>query len=89
MTKTEKEGVDMPHVIVKMWPGRTEAQKKACAAAVARAVVDTIDDVTDELMSVSIMEIPQEQWDYKINKIDRVDKDAVLYIPKGKTRDEW
>ena len=79
----------MPHVVVKMWPGRTEEQKKACARAVAQAVVDTIDDVTDPLMSVSIMEIPSEEWDGKINKIDRVDKNAVMYIPKGKTRDEW
>ena len=79
----------MPHVIVKMWPGRTEEQKKACARAVAQAVSDTIDDVTDELMSVSIMEIPQEQWDQKINHIDRVDPNAVLYIPKGKTRENW
>jgi len=65
------------------------ARYRENVAGADRAVVDTIDDVTDELMSVSIMEIPQEQWDYKINKIDRVDKDAVLYIPKGKTRDEW
>lgn len=79
----------MPHVIVKMWPGRTEEQKKACAKAVAMAVADTIDDVTDEKMSVSIMEIPQEEWDRKINGIDRVDPDATLYIPKGKTRREW
>ncbi len=79
----------MPHIIVKLWPGRTEEQKKNCAKAVAKAMVDTIDDVTDEKMSVSVMEIPSEEWDEKINGIDRRDPEAVLYIPKGQTHDEW
>lgn len=78
----------MPHVIVKMHPGRTEKQKKDCARNVALGVMEAI-SVEDELMSVSIMEIPVEEWDAKINGVDRVDPDAVLYIPKGTKKETW
>ena len=78
----------MPHVVVKMHPGRTEKQKRDCAKGVALAVMDAI-GVEDVLMSVSVMEIPVDEWDAKINGIDRKDPDAVLYIPKGTKLDTW
>jgi len=78
----------MPHVVVKMWPGRTEAQKKRCAKLVSEAVMEAI-GVEAEKMSVSIMEIPESEWDAKINGVDRVDPDAVLYIPKDSKQETW
>lgn len=73
----------MPHVIVKMLEGRTEEQRKACARAVAKAVIDTIEDISEEPMVVSIMEIPREDSDQKINNINLDEENAKCYILEG------
>src|SRR5205814_9891188 len=36
------EGARMPHVIVKLWPGKSEAQKKRLAERIARDVMDVL-----------------------------------------------
>ena len=43
----------MPHVIVKMYPGRSEQQKARLAAAITKDVM-AITDVGDEAVSVAI-----------------------------------
>lgn len=55
----------MPHVVIKMWPGRTEEQKKACAREVKDAVVRTL-GVPANVTSVSVQEIPQSQWNTRV-----------------------
>jgi len=46
----------MPHVIVKMYPGRSEQQKARLAEAIVKDVM-TFTGVGDEAVSVSIEEI--------------------------------
>ena len=51
----------MPHVLVKMQTGRTEAQKVRLAEEVAKAVQTAI-GATDESISVAIEDIAPEDW---------------------------
>jgi 4-oxalocrotonate tautomerase len=46
----------MPHVIVKLWPGESEAKKKRLAAKIAQDVMDIL-DFGDESVSVAMEEI--------------------------------
>ena len=48
----------MPHVTVKLWPGRTEEQKHSLAVKIADALKETI-DVSDNSISIAIEEIPK------------------------------
>lgn len=52
----------MPIVTVKMGPGRTEAERMACARAVATAIADTIEYMKNEPMIISVMEMTREEW---------------------------
>ena len=51
----------MPHVIVKLASGRSEAQKSALAEAVTKAVMATV-DVGEESVSVAIEDVATEDW---------------------------
>jgi 4-oxalocrotonate tautomerase len=51
----------MPHVVVKMLPGRSEEQKARIAGAVARAIVDNA-GCGEDAVSVGIEEVAKEQW---------------------------
>ena len=51
----------MPHVVVKLWPGKTEAQKAKLAEAIARDVIEHLGS-SEASVSVSIEEVPQEAW---------------------------
>ena len=63
----------MPHIIVKMYPGRTEDQKKNLAIVLNRATMDSL-NVPDEAISISIEEVPKEAWDSTVTKIDILPK---------------
>lgn len=51
----------MPHVIIKMYPGRSEEQKSKLTEAVTRSVVD-IAGTSEEHVSIDIQEINPEDW---------------------------
>lgn len=55
----------MPHVIVKMYPGRTEEQKIRLAQAITEAVV-SIAVCSEDSVSVSIDEVLPEHWNEKV-----------------------
>jgi len=55
----------MPHVIVKMYPGRSEQQKAQLAAAIVKDVMD-IAKVGDDAVSVSIEEVKPIDWSEKV-----------------------
>ena len=46
----------MPHVIVKLWLGKSEQQKTRLAAAITKDVTDVLQD-SDESVSVAFEEI--------------------------------
>jgi len=51
----------MPHVIIKMYPGRTPEQKNKLAEAITKSVVD-IAKTSEEHISIDIQEIAPEDW---------------------------
>ena len=55
----------MPHVTVKIAPGRTEQQKTQLASAIVKDLV-AIANVREENISVAIEEVRPEDWDAKV-----------------------
>ena len=51
----------MPHIIVKMYPGRTPAQMERIAADITRAVV-THTGCAERSVSVAVEEVAPENW---------------------------
>lgn len=59
----------MPHVIVKLWPGKTSTQKQALADAIVRDVMEAL-DYGQEAVSVGFEEIAPEEWDARVVQPD-------------------
>ena len=59
----------MPHVIVKLWPGKSEQQKIRLAAAIVKDVMHVL-KYGEESVSVAIEEIKPEDWTDKVYKQD-------------------
>lgn len=57
----------MPHVIIKMYPGRTEEQKVKLTEAITQSVVD-IAGTSEEHVSIDIQEITPEDWAESVYK---------------------
>jgi 4-oxalocrotonate tautomerase len=72
----------MPHVIVKLWPGKSEAQKARLAEAIARDVMEHLGSSAASV-SVSIEEVAQEAWAEQVYRPDIVDKPDTLYRKPG------
>lgn len=72
----------MPHIIVKLWPGRTEEQKNELTNKIVKAVAETV-GAEEKSISVGIEEIPRENWGAEVFKPDIIDKEATLYKKPG------
>ncbi len=59
----------MPHIIIKMYPGRTEQQKKQLTDAIVKDVI-TFAGVGESSVSVAIEEISPAEWTEKVYKPD-------------------
>ena len=75
----------MPHVIVKMLPGRTEQQKAELALAIVKDVV-AIAKCGEEAVSVAIEEIKGEDWDERVYKPEILPNRDRLYKKPGYDR---
>jgi 4-oxalocrotonate tautomerase len=74
----------MPHVMVKLWPGKSEQQKVRLAEAIAQDVM-TVLNYGEESVSVAIEEVKPEDWAEKVYKPDITDKPDQLYKKPGYT----
>jgi len=72
----------MPHVIVKLYPGRTEQQKIRLAEEIVKDVV-AIAKCEEKSVSVAIEEISPEDWAEKVYKPDILDNQKNLYKKPG------
>ena len=57
----------MPHVIVKLWPGKSEAQKAQLAERITKDVMAGL-NYGEASVSVAIEEVPAEDWAEKVYK---------------------
>lgn len=72
----------MPHVIVKLYPGRSEAQKAKLAEDVARAVMESI-GCSEASLSIGVEEVDAKDWAETVYKPDIADKPATIYRKPG------
>jgi 4-oxalocrotonate tautomerase len=72
----------MPHVIVKLYPGRSEQQKNRLAEQIVKDVV-AIANCGEEAVSVAIEEIKPEDWAEKVYKPDILGDRERLYKKPG------
>lgn len=72
----------MPHVIVKLWPGRSEEQKKALTQKITEAVMETL-KVEEKSVSVAFEEVSKERWMQDVYIPDITEKENTLYKKPG------
>lgn len=72
----------MPHVIVKLWPGKSEKQRARLAEAISKDVTGVL-GYGEESVSVSIEEIEPRYWAEKVYKPDIESKPKQLYKKPG------
>ena len=72
----------MPHVIVKLFPGRSEEQKAAIAEAVTQAVMASA-ACAEAAVSVAIEDVAKADWTEQVYKPDIVDRAAQIYKKPG------
>ena len=72
----------MPHVIIKMHPGRTDEQKKKLVAAIVKDIT-TIAVCEEKSLSITIEEVTPEDWTEKVYKPDIIQREKTLVKKPG------
>ena len=72
----------MPHVIVKLWPGKSEQQKARLAEAITKDVMEIL-HYGDESVSVAMEEVKSQDWVEKVYRPDIQNKRNTLYKKPG------
>jgi 4-oxalocrotonate tautomerase len=72
----------MPHVIVKLWPGKTEEQKARLSEAITRSVMDVL-GYGEESVSVAMEEVEPGDWTERVYKPDIRDKWNTVHKKPG------
>lgn len=72
----------MPHVIVKLWPGKSDEQKTRLAEAIVKDVMDVL-HYGEESVSVAMEEVTSKDWLEKVYKPDIQQQWNRLYKKPG------
>jgi 4-oxalocrotonate tautomerase len=72
----------MPHVIVKLFPGRSDTQKARLAAAITQAVMAEA-KCSEDAVSVGIEDVAPEDWDRTVLKPEIEGKADTLFKKPG------
>lgn len=59
----------MPHVIVKVWPGKSDDQKRRLTETILRGVTDAL-DYGEDAVSIAFEEVAPAQWTAKVYETD-------------------
>jgi 4-oxalocrotonate tautomerase len=74
----------MPHVIVKLWPGKSEQQKMRLTEEIAKDVMNVLNS-GEASVSVAIEEVEFQDWAEKVYKPDILNNAEKLYKQPGYT----
>ena len=74
----------MPHVVLKLWPGKSELQKSRLAEEIVKDVMKIL-NYGEESVSVAMEEINPKDWAEQVYKPDIVNNSARLYKKPGYT----
>ena len=72
----------MPHIIVKLWKGKTEAQKKKLADELTKTAMSVI-GYSEESFSVAVEDIEPNEWKEKVYQPDIIKQKEKLYKEPG------
>jgi 4-oxalocrotonate tautomerase len=72
----------MPHVIVKLWPGKSQAQKKRLAERITQDVMNIL-AYGEEAVSVAFEEVKSSDWAKQVYQPDIKAKSDTLYKKPG------
>jgi 4-oxalocrotonate tautomerase len=72
----------MPHVIVKLWPGKSAQQKIRLAEEIVKDVMKVL-NYGEESVSVAIEEVEPQDWAEKVYQPDIVNNSEKLYKRPG------
>lgn len=72
----------MPHIIVKLYPGRSDEQKRRLANEIVKDVV-AIAKCEKKSVSVAFEEVEPADWPEKVYKPDILNKKASLIVRPG------
>lgn len=72
----------MPHVILKVWPGKTEEQKIRATELIVRDLMEAFGSKEDSI-SVSIEEFHPDDWSEQVYTPDILNKSSTLYKKPG------
>ena len=72
----------MPHISVKLYPGRSEQQKGRLAEQIVKDVVSIL-ECGEESISVAIEEIKPKDWAEQVYKPDILNNSEKLYKRPG------
>ena len=70
----------MPHIAVKLWPGRKEEAKENLAKKIVNVVVEEL-NVDAGAVSVAIEEVKQNDWEEQIYKKEIKDNSNIYVKP--------
>ena len=72
----------MPHVVVKLWPGKSEQQKNRLAEEITKDVMSIL-NYGEESVSVAFEEVNPQNWTAKVYKPDIQNKWDKVYKKPG------
>ena len=72
----------MPHVIVKLWPGKSEKQKQRLADAITKDVMEIL-DYGEESISVAMQEVKPQDWAEQVYRPEIESNIEQLYKKPG------
>ncbi len=72
----------MPHVIVKLYPGKSDGQKLELAEAIAKNVMEILNH-REQSISVSFEEVAPEEWAEKVYEPDIIQNERNVFKKPG------
>ena len=72
----------MPHVIAKLWPGKSEEQKQLLSDKITRDVMEVL-HYGEESVSVAFEEVSAADWTRKVYETDILNAPGTLYQKPG------
>lgn len=72
----------MPHIIVKLYPGRSEEQKRQLTGKIIADAMEAL-KCEEKTLSVAFEEVSPEDWPEKVYRPDILDRTGQLYKKPG------
>ena len=72
----------MPHVVVKLWPGKSDQQKKKLAREITQAVMEVL-HYGEDAVSVGFEEVAAKDWTECVYKPDILAKQETIFKKPG------